>query len=143
MKMINKILIAIDGSQSANNAVEYAIQLAKEVNAEIEIIYVVRYAIGNIDAGVLPIEIEAHEKENAIKLINNIKKEYPEINIQDFETIGYPTEEINKLTQKWEADLLVLGHHTHHFLDYLLLGSVENKLLKHLKIPLLIIPEKC
>jgi nucleotide-binding universal stress UspA family protein len=141
MKMINKILVAIDGSSSAIHAANYAIKFAREIDAQIEIVYVIRYAIGNIDAGVLPIEIEEHEKENAIELINNIKKEYPEINIQDFETIGYPAEEINKLIQKWEADLLVLGHHTHHFLDYLLLGSVENKLLKHLRIPLLIIPE--
>ncbi|MBL4592499.1 MAG: universal stress protein [Flavobacteriales bacterium] len=127
------------------NAVEYAIQLAKEVNAEVEIIYVVRYAIGAVDAGVLPIDIEVHEKELSIGLIEKIKEKHPNIKINDFETIGYPTEEINKAIQKWDADILIIGHHTHNFIERILISSVENKLLKHLHLPLLIIPEnyKC
>ena len=139
--MIDKILIAIDGSASSKHAVEYALKLAKEVKAEIEIIYVVRYAIGAVDAGVLPIDIEAHEKENAVNIINKIKVAHPNVKINDFETIGYPTEEINKIIKNWEADLLVIGHHTHSFIDKILMGSVENTLLHHIHIPVLVIPK--
>jgi len=139
--MINKILVAIDGSISAKNAVEYAVRLAKEVNAQIEIIYVIKYAIGAIDAGILPIDIEAHEKENALKLIDEIKKEHPDISIKDFEPIGQPTEEIIKTIKNWEADLLVIGHHTHSFIDKILMGSVENTILHHIHIPVLVIPK--
>ena len=60
--MISKILIAIDGSASALNAADYAIELAKKMKSELELVYVVRYAMGNIDAGVLPMEIEKKEK---------------------------------------------------------------------------------
>ncbi len=138
--MIQKILVAIDGSKSALHAANYAIQLAKEVHAKLEIAYIIKYAIGNIDTGILPIDAEEHEKENAIKLINKIKTIHPEIKIQEFETIGIPTEEINKIIQSWDADLFVIGHHTHSFLDKILLPSVEDNLLQHLQIPLLIIP---
>jgi nucleotide-binding universal stress UspA family protein len=139
--MISKILIAIDGSESALNAANCAIKLAKQVNATLEIIYVVRYSIGNIAAGVMPFEIEENEKEKAIKLIDKIKKNHPEVKITDFETIGLPIQEILKITKNWEAELLIIGHHTHTFIEKLFLNSVEYNLLDKLPIPVMIIPK--
>ena len=140
MKIIKKILVAIDLSESALNAVEYAIALAKETNAELEIVHIVKYAMGNIDAGILPSDIEKLEKERAKVFIDTIKEEHEDIKIEDFETVGRPAEEIKKEINKWEADLLVIGHHTHSFLERIILSSVEKNLLKHLKCPVLIIP---
>jgi len=139
--VIKKILIAIDSSVSARNAANYAIQLAKLINAQLEIVYVVKYSPGNIDAGIFPAQVEAEEKEKATQLINMIKIEHPEVKIREFEALGRTATEINKAIHNWQADLLVLGHHTHHFIEKLLNNSVEKMLLKHLKIPVLIIPE--
>ena len=139
--MINKILLAIDDSSSALNAADYAIEMAKETKSNLEIVYIVRYAMGNIDAGILPMEIENKEKEKAIQLINKIKKEHIDIKIKDFETVGRPAKEINKEIEKWDADLLIIEHHTYSFFEKLFVNSVENKLLKSLTIPLLTIPE--
>ena len=139
--MIKKIIVAIDRSVSALNASDYAIKLSKQLAAKLEVIYVVRYSIGNIDAGILSIEIEQQEKENAVNLIDKIKKENPEIRFQDLEVIGRPDKEIGKEIQHWNADLLIIGHHTHNFLNKILNQGIEKKLTKHLKIPILIIPE--
>ena len=141
MGIIKKILVATDGSDSALNAANYAIELAKQIEAQLEIIYVVRYSPGKIDAGIFPADLQAQEKERAIKLIDKIKQEHPDVRIQDFETLGRPTEEINKAIQNWDADLLIIGHHAHRFFKHLLKNSIEKKLLKHLKVPLLIMPE--
>lgn len=141
MGIIKKILVAIDGSDSALNAANYAVLLANQVHAQLEIVYVVRYSPGKIDAGIFPADIQSEEKENAIQLINKIRQEHPEVKIQDFETLGRPAEEINKTIQNWNANLLIIGHHAHRFFTHLLKNSIEKKLLKHLKVPLLIIPE--
>ncbi|MGC1513996.1 universal stress protein [Flagellimonas sp.] len=141
MGIIKKILVAIDGSDSALNAANYAVELANQVHAQLEIVYVVRYSPGKIDAGIFPADIQSEEKENAIQLINKIRQEHPEVKIQDFETLGRPAEEINKTIQNWNANLLIIGHHAHRFFTHLLKNSIEKKLLKHLKVPLLIIPE--
>ena len=143
--MFRKILLAIDGSASALNAADYAIELAKETNSELEIVHIVRFAMGNIDAGILPKDVEEKEKEQAIQLINKIKEEHGDVKIQDFETIGRPVKEINHEIKEWEADLLIIGHHTHSFFEKLFINSFENDLLKNLKIPLLTIPadHKC
>ena len=140
--MFRKILLAIDGSASALNAADYAIELAKETNSELEIVHIVRFAMGNIDAGILPKDVEEKEKEQAIQLINKIKEEHGDVKIQDFETIGRPVKEINHEIKEWEADLLIIGHHTHSFFEKLFINSFENDLLKNLKIPLLTIPAK-
>lgn len=145
MKIIHKILVGIDGSDSALNAVNYAIELAKEMQAELEIIYVIRFSIGNVEKGILPVRIEEYEKERAIELVEKIKKQHPDIKISDIEPIGRPFEEINKAIDHWKPDLFIIGHHTSHFLEHLFIGSIEKKLLSNLKIPLLIVPEnyKC
>ncbi len=141
MKMIKKILVAIDGSPSAMNAANYAIQIAEQFDAQLEVVYIIRYSPGKIDAGIFPADVQAQEKDKAIKLIDKIKSEHPGVKIHDFEILGRPAEEINKTLGKWEADLLIIGHHAHYFFEHLLTSSIEKKLLKHLKIPLLIIPE--
>ncbi len=141
MKMIKKILVAIDRSPSAMNAANYAIQIAEQFSAQLEIVYIIRYSPGKIDAGIFPAEVQAQEKVKAIKLIDKIKNEHPEVKIHDFEILGRPDEEINRTIEKWEADLLIIGHHAHYFFEHLLTRSIEKKLFKHLKIPLLIIPE--
>jgi len=140
--MISKILVAIDGSESALNAANCAIKLAKQVHATLEIIYVVRYSIGNITAGIMPFEIEDDEKEKAIKIIQKIKINNPTIKITDFETIGLPLPEIIKLTEDWDAELIIIGHHTHNFFEKLFTSSVESNLLDNLHIPIMIIPKK-
>jgi nucleotide-binding universal stress UspA family protein len=140
--MISKILVAIDGSESALNAANCATKLAKQVRASLEIIYVVRYSIGNIAAGIMPFEIEENEKEKAKKLIEKIKRNNPEIKITDFETIGLPLNKIIKLTEDWDAELIIIGHHTHNFFEKLFINSVEYSLLGNLHIPIMIIPKK-
>ncbi|HEY9170365.1 MAG TPA: universal stress protein [Lutibacter sp.] len=143
--MIQKILVGIDGSPSAINASDYAIKLAKELQAELEIIYVIRFSIGNVEKGILPVKIEEYEKVRAIELVGKIKDQNPVIKISDIEPIGLPIPEINKAIENWKPDLFIIGHHTHHFLEHLFIGSLEKKLLSSLKIPLVIVPEnyKC
>ena len=141
MKIIRKILVGIDGSASATNAANYAIKLAKEMQAEIEIIYVIRFSLINVDAGVLPIKIEDYEKQRAMELAEKIKKNHPGIKIKDIETVGLPIDEITATIDRWKPDLFILGHHSHYFLEHLFIGSLEKKLLNNLKTPLLIIPE--
>ena len=142
MKTIKKIIIALDGSNSALNATNYAIELAKALNAEIEIVSIINYSIGNIDAGILPQDIENANKKRTKKLIAKIKKEHSNVAIKDFESVGIPEKEISKILKDWKADLLILGHHAHSFIESLFMKSVEKKLLNHIKCPILIIPEK-
>ncbi len=142
MKMINKIAVALDGSNSAINATNYAIELAKKVSAKIEIISIIKYSLGNIEAGILPQVIEKENEKQAMKSINKIKNEHKDVLISNFETVGIPEKEIIKQIKIWNADLLILGHHTHSIIENLFIKSVEKKLINHIECPILIIPKK-
>lgn len=141
MKMINKIAVALDGSSSAINATNYAIELAKNVGAKIEIISIIKYSLGNIDAGILPQDIEKENEKQAIKSINKIKNEHKDVLISNFETVGIPEKEIIKQVKIWKVDLLILGHHTHSIIEKLFVKSVEKKLINHIECPILIVPK--
>ena len=52
--MIKKLAIALDGSMSSIHATNYALELAKVFDAEIKIISIINYSIGNIEAGIYP-----------------------------------------------------------------------------------------
>ena len=139
--MIKKLAIALDGSMSSIHATNYALELAKVFDAEIKIISIINYSIGNIDAGIYPQEIEKANELRIKELITQIKNEHKNVEINDFETIGIPEKEINKEIKEWKADLLVIGHHTHSFLERLFVKSIEKKLINHIQCPILIIPE--
>lgn len=55
---------------------------------------------------------------------------------------GKPAEEILNIANNWEADLIVAGTHGRTGLQHLLTGSVAEYLIRHAKIPVMVIPSK-
>lgn len=139
--MMKKILIAIDDSSSAINAAQYAIQFAKELGAEVGIVYVTLYSVGAIDAGITPAELEKKRQISHHALMNEIDTIYPDLSLKKFAPIGKPESEIQHLVELWKPDLLVIGHHEHHFFQRLFQLGTEIKLLDHLSVPLLVVPQ--
>jgi len=138
---MKKILIAIDYSMSALNAAKYGLDLARQLKLDIGIAEITKYAMGNIDAGIMPFDAEKANQQRAKTYIDEIKQQYPDMSIQEFVPIGKPDIEIQKIIKLWGADMLIIGHHTHSALYKLFSKSVEAKLLAHIEIPILIVPE--
>ena len=138
---MHKILIAINDHPSALNATKYGIELAQRINAKVGIIEVTNYSLGAVEAGIMPVDIEKAGVLNAKTHIGQIKKFYPNLYIEDFEPIGIPDKQLNEAIKLWDADLLVIGHQVHNLLHNLLSRSIEKELLKHIIIPILIVPE--
>ena len=55
---------------------------------------------------------------------------------------GHPTEDIIKTAETWGADLLVVGTHGRTGLVHMLMGSVAEYLVRHSKIPVMVVPLK-
>ena len=51
-------------------------------------------------------------------------------------------ETILESAKKLHADIIVLGSHSHRWLDEILMGSVTEKVLRRTSIPLFIVPTK-
>ena len=139
---MKKVLIAVDGGKSSITDVKYGIRFAQQNHAEIGIVEVTNLSIGSIDAGIMPEDEEKANQYAAKVNLSSIKLNYPQLSIKEFEPIGKPEVEIEKIVGLWQPDLLVIGHQTHSAWYKLFNPDVESELISQISIPMLIIPEK-
>lgn len=137
---IKKILIAVDDSPTAMHAADYGIGLAQLLDAKIGVVTVSPFSMGNIEAGITPDMAQKVQQKIANRLLDEVGITHPNVQIEEFNPIGNVKKEILNIMELWNPDLTVVGHHTHGALGRLFGASTEEKLLAHLKRPLLIIP---
>lgn len=140
------ILVPVDGSSTALTAVHQAAQLAKTYNSQVTILLVV-----TIDPfiGVEYVNAES-QKEDAINrgraMIQDILEEAKQVfssqgveaNTKIVEGQEIYKEIVNAATEV-NADLLVMGSHGRTGFKKLVLGSVAQKVLGEIYIPVLIV----
>lgn len=139
--MFKKILVATDGSDRADAAVEYALQLAKDAGAEVVGLYVVDLAslppAGEVTVPPSPATVEYE----ALKLLEVVVKGAKEMGIEARVQVefGKPADEIVRKAEREGVDLIVLSS-TGKGVDRFLLGSVSEGVIRRAKCPVLVVP---
>ncbi len=138
-----KILIAVDDSPIAEKVAITGFQLCQQLNAEIALLSVVDTNFLITDGGVSPNEMAGIIKNDFKKsqqlLIDKVFKNYK---VWTFIEEGKPYEIVLKVVDEWAADLIIIGTHGRTGLSHLLMGSVAEHVVRHSKIPVMIIPSK-
>jgi len=147
--MISKILVATDGSKTAQKAARYGVDLAKQLKALVIILSVIdqRSFIGQTvpaaQTAIHVIEpIEDYLREAAEGYAGEIRKLCDKNGVQSKTVItkGHPVEEIVKEAKKVKADLIVMGSHGRSALAAAVLGSVAYGVMhKDTTIPVLVV----
>lgn len=148
--MFKRILVAVDGSDTADQALQEAIKLAKELQAQLRIVHAVDTV--NINLGEEfpnPSEIadamtrsgqEILRKAGAVARAAGIPVETRLIEI---DTLGHRIPEmIAADAEAWPADLIVICTHGRRGLSRLLLGSVAEGVVRVATKPVLLIRGK-
>lgn len=135
-----KIAVAIDGSDYAFRAAEYAVTLAKHFpTSEIIIIFVKDYSKAK-DEYLTAQSVESMDlkREQKIQPIIELAKE---TNIETSTVIlsGKPSYEIIQYVNNNDVDHLVLGSRGLNTLQEMILGSVSHKVMKHVECPVTIV----
>ncbi len=140
----SKILIAVDSSEYSMQAAKKGLELAHQVDANVALLFVVdtSKAMGNIEAGILPEQALIVLKKEAEQTLDELATMYNGKDILKFMPEGSPTKDIIKTAEIWEADLIVLGTHGRTGLLHLLVGSVSEYIIRHSKIPVMVVPSK-
>ena len=140
----SKILIAVDSSEFSMQAAKKGLELAHQINAKVALLYVVdtSKAIGNIDAGILAEQALIVLKKEVEQTLDELAAMYNGGEILKFMPEGHPTKDILKTAEIWEADLIVMGTHGRTGLLHLLVGSVAEYIVRHSKIPVMVVPSK-
>lgn len=140
--MYRRILVATDGSEASYLAAKHAIELAKTLGSKIIALYVVdRSAISSLPSESLKNTIRSLLEEEGRKALEKIERMCVEagVSAETLMSEGSPAEEIVRISEDREVNLIVLGSSIKRGLDKLLLGSVAEKVARASSIPVLIV----
>jgi nucleotide-binding universal stress UspA family protein len=142
---MQKILLAIDFSQTTPLLIEKAKLLALKFNSEVWLLHVaspdpdfVGYKAGPDGVRHFVAETLSHEHHQLQLLADDLRHEG--INAIALSIQGPTIEVILQETQKLAADLIIIGSHGHNSLYKALVGSVSEGILRHVQCPILVIP---
>ncbi len=144
--MFKRILVAVDGSDTAELALQESIRLAREVQAQLRLVYVIDVVNLNVGAEFLfPSEVSAVlartgqdvlDKAGAVASAAGVPVETALIRI---DTLGQRIPEmIAADAEAWPADLIVIGTHGRRGLSHLFLGSVAEGVMRVATKPVLL-----
>ncbi|QFU81449.1 universal stress protein [Natronorubrum aibiense] len=143
--MYDRILVPTDGSDPAAAAIEEAIGLARQNDAELHALYVVEpIPLGGFSAGAEPASaewgdiVEKQEREGA-DATAQIAERAGEHGLEVVEAIehGKPHAQILEYADEHEIDAIVMGTHGRSGADRLVLGSVTEKVVRKSDVPVL------
>jgi nucleotide-binding universal stress UspA family protein len=129
--MIKRILLGYDGSESANDALGFAVGLARKFGAELHVLAVAR-----------PPELGDDVETSAV--IENSRRHYDQLlggvhaklAQEPFKThfqvaVGHPAEQIVRYAEGNGIDQIVVGHRGHTLFERWLIGSVARQVIAY------------
>ncbi|HUK28719.1 MAG TPA: universal stress protein [Candidatus Acidoferrales bacterium] len=143
--MFERILVAVDGSAFSDRALACAADIAKKYSAKLIILHVILrrfYAVTPSEAGVLATTVYVKELEVEGKEIIKRADEYTKNSGVDYEcklVQGVPADEIVKVGQVENVNLIIVGSRGLTEVRAFLQGSVSDKVSHHAKCPTLIV----
>jgi nucleotide-binding universal stress UspA family protein len=149
--MFKRILVAVDGSPTGDQALREAIGLAKELQAQLRIVHVVDDININMGAEEFPdpseiIDAVSKHGQEIIRKAEAVAKDAgisAESNLIEIDTISQRIPEmIVADAEAWSADLIVICTHGRRGLSRLLLGSVAEGVVRVATKPVLLIRGK-
>ncbi len=136
------ILVPTDFSEVAENALDYAVEIAKITKAKLVLFHVFNVPIIPAE---IPIVIPTDEMEkDAMNSLKKIEKKLQnkhgsKLTIECKSKCGFPVEEINLFAKENKVDLIVVGMEGENFLIEKIIGNITTSLIKKAKCPVLAI----
>jgi nucleotide-binding universal stress UspA family protein len=143
--MFKHILVPVDGSETAQMAVDKATALAKAFGSQVTVIYVIDpypftgvgtdFAYGQAEY----LNAATAEANEAVRLA---KQSFADSGVSvDTSVVEAHTawRGIVEAGDSLQADLIVMGSHGRNALEKLVLGSVAQAVLSHTKLPVLVV----
>ena len=138
--LIKSILVPIDGSDHAEKALDYALNMAEIHDAKVEILTVVDEVKMAPDwARDYSEKLREQGEEVLTSTFSKAVKQKPNLKISKRLAEGYASEEIVKCAEKGHHDLIVMGSWGMGIVRGLFLGSVSSRVVNQAEIPVLIV----
>ena len=143
---MKKILVPVDFSKPAENALRVAAELARKNKAELYVLHVVEMAetlFGTEQFNVNDEQVIFFLKMAKKRFSKFLDKTYLEgLKVIDSVEVGSPTMGINEIQENKDIDLVVMGSNGASGLDEILIGSNTEKVVRHSNVPVLVVKQE-
>ncbi len=147
---INNILVPTDCSELSEEAAKYAVEFAKQFNANLTLLLVTTtepLAVLN-DYGYFSPEL--HQKlviESSKRAEAQLKHFWKtvsdsSVNAKLVNAKGDPFSEIIRYTKEQDVDIIIMGTHGHTGIKHIVMGSVAEKVVRYSSHPVLTVKHK-
>jgi nucleotide-binding universal stress UspA family protein len=141
---IRRILVPIDFSEHSKNALEYAIPVALQFDAELLLVYVVEpmvypadLSFGQISIPSVEPELRQRGKEELDNLVD--KQIAGRVRSKTSIRTGKPFLEIIAAAKEEDVDLIIIATHGHTGVEHILFGSTAEKVVRKAPCPVLVV----
>jgi nucleotide-binding universal stress UspA family protein len=141
-----RILCPTDYSATSDNAVRYAVEFARKVNAHVRFLHILSSgAVSEKIAATSELPSDQSEEddslpENFSRVLMAEKKKGLDA---DFRILkGEAPKVIAEQAHSWGADLIIMGSHGRTGLHRLMMGSVAEEVFRSSDIPVLLVKEQ-
>lgn len=141
-RQICNILVAVDFSEYARAALDYAAFLAESFGATLTLVHSVEPYIypEDLSAGRTLEDVQdAAANDCKIKLKElalSVREGIPSSTVV---TMGTPWHQIVAMAKSWNADIIVIGTHGRTGLKHVLMGSTAERVVRHAHCPVLVV----
>jgi len=147
MDMYKRILVAVDGSETARSAFDAALGLAQVMHATLRPYYVIDNALIYFDApGYDPSLLRNQMIEQGDALASELNAAMREKQVDGEMLTGEVTSSgdvpglVLNAAREFDADLIVMGTRGRRGVQRLILGSVAERCVRQSTVPVLLIP---
>ena len=139
---IERVLVAIDGSEYSNKAVRYACALGSNSDMEIILLYVVSMLVSatpyNDTVSDQPFLALQRVGEDILSRAKDLANSLS-CDVTDLITYGDPATRIIEIAEEREVDLIVMGSRGISGIKRLFVGSVSDKVVNQAPCPVLLV----
>lgn len=146
--MYQKILVPVDGSQTAELALQEAIKLAKQFNASLELVHVYADIVYLLDESYINYEeLLETVRCSGQKILSEAAAAAAAAGVKaETRLVQANSERVANVlaaeAERWQAELIVIGTHGHSGFSRLLLGSVAEGVARAASVPVLLVRRK-
>ncbi|HPE83280.1 MAG: universal stress protein [Aequorivita sp.] len=148
---MKKVLITLDYNPNSEKVVKMGYELAQLMQAEVCLFHVlseVRYygmqyePFMGYEGYAFPVDYKIQEEfvKVAQDYLDKTKAHLNGNNISTHLAEGETANMILEYAEQWQADLIVMGTHSHGTLEKIFLGTVASSVMEHTKIPVYMVP---
>jgi nucleotide-binding universal stress UspA family protein len=146
LNMYKRLLVPIDGSETARLGLEEAVRLGKSTGGRIRLIHVVNELplVSPTMTGTVMSEIIDALREQGTRMLasaeDTVRSAGLEAETKLVEAMGGPAgEQVVRDAAAWPADVIVCGTHGRRGVRRIVMGSDAEYILRHTPVPVLLV----